>query len=1017
MVSPLLSLLLAGCSGGVPTPPEPSPLLGVGETERYALEGLKHEAYIITTEAGVPHLYAEDREDLYRMQGFVVARDRFFSMDLVRRLSQGKLSELLGDVVLESDQESRGLGMSYVTQQLFENLTDEQRVFYQAYADGFNDYIRAVKSGELPPPSEYEFAGPLVGAENPEDLLIPWTLLDVAAIGGTIEYRLGYETGDIGRTDDFARIDGLFDGAPLADLRQAGVEEFWKDVTPVFIAPSAPGFGESGTHRSAPAPDGAPLSRPAFANRQLVQRARRTADRLQKRLGRDHEEGWGSNAWAVGGDFTADGRALLAGDGHLELDIPALMYQIHMDTAHLGGGDYNAAGLLLVGMPVLGVGTNGKVAWSSTQHSGDITDWYAEELQLDADGAPSASFFAGEFKPLVEFTETYEVADIPTLGSVGRTESWKRYTTFDGRWITDIEGRDAEPDEVLGAGETLLNLAGNYVVPEDLDGDGRITAISFDFTGLDRGNLFSQFDDFALADNVVDFHEASRKSQALSQNLVAADSRGDIFYTGYEMVPCREYLPRNPDRSWQDGADPTMLLDGTVYGGFTMGTNPDFSAVEGDADPYRCIVPFDEYPHSFTPASGFLFSANQDPGGLESDGDLFNDAYHIGGPWDDGYRAEAIRSGLQDAVDTNSADIAAMQGIQGDHRSPIARHHLDDFLGSIDAARAIVAPEPGSSEERVAAIYTANQARFDEVYDRLSTWRDRGMVAASGVETFYNPDVDEDDRADSVATSIFNVWLADTIRLTLDDEGFPGNVFQGGGTAGRLRIFDRMVSGRGPGNPRALASYDPSTEESVFWDILSTPEVEQSDEIFMMGLESALDFLGSEVENGYEGGFGTDEMDAWIWGLRHQVEFGSLVGSYIDDPVLGPLFQQFAITTNVLPLAEQILPGDERRPLEWFPRPGDNRLVDAANPGLSGRRFRHGSGPVMRMVFALGPDGVEGRNIIPGGQSGLSDSEFFADQAQMWLANKTLPVRFTVDEVLEGAVGRITFTPAYLREL
>ena len=62
-------------------------------------------------------------------------------------------------------------------------------------------------------------------------------------------------------------------------------------------------------------------------------------------------------------------------------------------------------------------------------------------------------------------------------------------------------------------------------------------------------------------------------------------------------------------------------------------------------------------------------------------------------------------------------------------------------------------------------------------------------------------------------------------------------------------------------------------------------------------------------------------------------------------------------------------------------------------------------------------DGVEGRNVIPGGQSGITDSENFSDQAALWLANETVPVRYTVDEVLEGAVERITFTPAYLREL
>ena len=99
----------------------------------------------------------------------------------------------------------------------------------------------------------------------------------------------------------------------------------------------------------------------------------------------------------------------MAGDGHLELDIPALMYQIGLDTAHLGGGDLAQKGLLLVGMPMLSVGTNGSVAWSTTQHSGDITDWYSEVITLDADGLPAQALLQGQFRPLVRHDEAGEL--------------------------------------------------------------------------------------------------------------------------------------------------------------------------------------------------------------------------------------------------------------------------------------------------------------------------------------------------------------------------------------------------------------------------------------------------------------------------------------------------------------------------------------------------------------------------------------------------------------------------------
>ena len=65
----------------------------------------------------------------------------------------------------------------------------------------------------------------------------------------------------------------------------------------------------------------------------------------------------------------------------------------------------------------------------------------------------------------------------------------------------------------------------------------------------------------------------------------------------------------------------------------------------------------------------------------------------------------------------------------------------------------------------------------------------------------------------------------------------------------------------------------------------------------------------------------------------------------------------------------------------------------------------------MRMVFALGPDGVEGRNVLPGGQSGLAEHPHAADQAALWLGNETVPVPFSPAEVAAVAVGRTTFVP------
>jgi penicillin amidase len=142
------------------------------------------------------------------------------------------------------------------------------------------------------------------------------------------------------------------------------------------------------------------------------------------------------------------------------------------------------------------------------------------------------------------------------------------------------------------------------------------------------------------------------------------------------------------------------------------------------------------------------------------------------------------------------------------------------------------------------------------------------------------------------------------------------------------------------------------------------------------------------------------------------VRFESLLQSFLgNDPLFAAFTSLFAIDTKILPLAASLPAGDPRADLRWFPRPGDNWGVDAANPGFSGTDFTYADGPIMRMVIALRDGAVSGVNIIPGGQSGLTDSPHFADQARLWLGNRTLPLRYSVADVVAGATGREVYHP------
>lgn len=1020
-------------SGREPDPDPPAVFADVEETSRQVIPELSAHAHVVRTELDVPHVYAENRVDAMRVLGFVMAQDRFFQMDLTARLSLGTLSELLGDVALPTDIENRQTGATRVAQIYLEALNEEEGAEADAFAEGVNAYIEAVRRGDAAPPRELELAGPLLRG-TPASLMQPWTRREVAATGATVLYGTSYETGDVGRARAFERLADpdpanwdVFVGAPDRDLRLAGLQQDVIDrYAPPNDASSAAGWGLDSADRTStaivdPRPRGA---RRLFTGGPRVEtgvldRLMHHLDRLNTRLHPNDSEEWGSNEWAVMGSATPTGESLLAGDGHLQLSVPALFWQYGLDTELIGDGSdpLNLLGATIAALPLLGVGTNGRVAWTQTAYFADVTDWYAEEIVLDSDGMPRASMFEGAERDLVMVDETFEVADVPALDSVGRTETLPRFTTFDGRYITSIEGRSVSADEPLGAGESRVNLMGDWIVPEDTDGDGVISAVSFYYGPFDGGSLLRAFRGFADAQNVDDYREAMRHFIGYGGSMMASDADGSIFYSAYHAVPCRDHLPRDPmSNQWIDGADPRRLIDGTMYGAWSIPLDAEGRVDETAAaagGPNNCVVPFEEWPQALNPVRQYTMHANNDPGNIATDNDIFDDPHYIGGPWIEGYRAARIVDRLEDAISGSRASFEEMQDIQGDHHSNLGAEWAPVLLAAIEAARNAAAgtPLPDSPEERMAAAWTANQARYMEVETRINTWRNAGFATPSGVETFYGTPTPAD-QENAVATMIHAAWLPRFIQGVLDDEGIDRSWSPAvTGDTYRMGLFKLIVDGRGPGNPSGIGSWNMATGESVFFDDINTPEVESSLEMALRALDGTLAFLEGEPTDPGSGGFGTTDMSAWLWGLRHQVRFESLVGDFIDDPGLSVLLNDFDIDTSNHPLAMSLPSGDPREGLRWFPRPGDQFDIDAANPGLGGTRFTHGSGPVFRMVVALGPDGVRGENILPGGQSGRPASDHFDDQAALWLGNETIPMRYTAEEVAAGATGRERFAP------
>ena len=276
------------------------------------------------------------------------------------------------------------------------------------------------------------------------------------------------------------------------------------------------------------------------------------------------------------------------------------------------------------------------------------------------------------------------------------------------------------------------------------------------------------------------------------------------------------------------------------------------------------------------------------------------------------------------------------------------------------------------------------------------------------METFYNS-VDERQRLDAVATSIFNAYLRAFLPKVWSDEAEGSIPYDGT----RLKIYAlvKMLQGRGEDNPLNLASWSAVHNESIFFDRLDTPDdVERSEELMMSALVEGLNHLSEPPSEYGQGGYGTEDMDAWLWGLHHLARFESLLGPFLGSGgPFGTILERFSVTTAKVPLDEDISEDDPRSNLKWFPRHGDQWNIDAGNPGFGGG-YSFSNGAVMRMTIQLNGDRVQGYNIVPGGQSGLENHPHSADQLKLWLANQAYPIRFHFDEVLEGANTRWQFT-------
>ncbi|MBU6366047.1 MAG: penicillin acylase family protein, partial [Gemmatimonadetes bacterium] len=348
-----------------------------------ALPGLDAEVTVRYDRRGVPHIFAATLLDAFRAQGYVVARDRLFQLELQTRAGEGTLTELVGAVALPADRETRRLGMPRAAERTWAAMDTAGRMarVLQAYADGINAYRATLAAADYP--VEYKLLGKTPRAFLPIHALHLFNRMGYTLASNPGELNLLKAQALIG--DSAARA--LFDtDSPVQEPIQPYAKAP-RSLAATIPAPGAPDTAAARLVAALAGPSGDPSPLEWARDPDAESRAQRA---------------FASNNWAVAPARSASGKALLAGDPHLELTLPSIWYEMHLvvpDSMDVGGVSFP-------GMPGIAIGFTRAFAWSATNTGADVMDFWRETV--DNPDAPTAYELDGAKVPLADTRiETY----------------------------------------------------------------------------------------------------------------------------------------------------------------------------------------------------------------------------------------------------------------------------------------------------------------------------------------------------------------------------------------------------------------------------------------------------------------------------------------------------------------------------------------------------------------------------------------------------------------------------------
>jgi penicillin amidase len=457
------------------------------------LPGLQKQVTVDRDNWGVPHIRASSLEDAVEAQGYVMAQDRLWQLDLMRRASRGQLSEIVGPLALKSDKQFRTFGFSRAAERDFDAMDKESHALMEAYARGVNAFIEQHQN-TLP----LEFT---LLKYKPQ----PWQPTDSLVIAGymyqtltdtwereldraKVEERVGADRSKVLFAVD-APMDHFVIGDPdvpndgsQASRADPDDQDDDDDDMPTDTILKAGGRGPASTRTPEGFADITSALWPSIAG---------YLEETQSEI----RQGLGSNNWVVSGAHTATGKPLLANDTHLELSIPPIWYEIHLTAP-----GFNAKGFTLPGAPLIVIGHNDRIAWGFTNNGADVQDLYIETFDKNH-------------------------PDLYLHKGTDRT-AWRQAQIFDE--VIHVKG---QADEHL---KVVVTRHGPII---HWEGD---KAYALRWTALEPGGLGNTYNWLSRAQNWREFRQAMKNVWGPGQNAVYADVDGNIGYIMAARVPIRK---------------------------------------------------------------------------------------------------------------------------------------------------------------------------------------------------------------------------------------------------------------------------------------------------------------------------------------------------------------------------------------------------------------------------------------------------------------------------------------------